>query len=321
MIGRQPPLALLLLLLTAIPALATPGLLDQPQTFPWTVGLAPVALEEAGGLESNGWRFRSSALLFNTQRTLLVGSIARQYVDQEGLIVTASAAWSPAPGWELRGQAQGWSLADGVLDPALSTFHTAFGFPNQLRSSATDNQYHNDLVGAFSADTPATGLTQASLGVRAFAGPWSWTSWVKPPVGSQLGWGWTNAWGAGSGLGWGDEFPHGLFGADWTLGVTVAAVTIGPDDVFPGQTGPLTWQAGGYWTAGLPGGLRGLLQGSYTAVPRAGAGYLSQGAGLLTMGIQLPVTPAWAIELALTEEFFTWATMEVGLQVGGVWHR
>jgi len=60
-------------------------------------------------------------------------------------------------------------------------------------------------------------------------------------------------------------------------------------------------------------------QGIWTKVPREGEGYLSQGAGLLTVGLQWPVGDHWALEFALAEEFLTWATLEVGFQASVVW--
>jgi hypothetical protein len=34
------------------------------------------------------------------------------------------------------------------------------------------------------------------------------------------------------------------------------------------------------------------------------------------MGGQFPLDPTWTVEVATTEEFLTWATMEVGFQAG-----
>lgn len=314
---RRAPLTWFLLLTAVLPlAAGSLGLIDQPQTFPWSVGLTPVALEEAGGLDPGQLRLRTSVLWFNTYRQAGLGDLMTQRIDMEGLIETASAAWSPAPGWELRAQAQGWELGGGIMDAFLAGFHGTIGVPNQGRELVADIQYRDYLKGVFDLTAPVPGLTQASVGLRAFAGPWAWSSWVKVPVPAQADWGWSDRWGGGLAGGWGDRWPLADFGIQVRAGVTGALVLVGDDPRIPGQTGNLTGQFGLYTTAELFTGPRLVVEGSYTAVPRRGEGYLPQGAGLLTMGAQFPVAPGWVLEAATTEEFLTWATMEVGFQAG-----
>jgi len=293
-----------------------PGLIDQPQTFPWSVGLTPVFLEEAGGLEPGQSRLRTSVLWFNTYRQAGLDDQMYQRVDMEGLLETVSGVWSPAPGWELRGQAQGWELGGGIMDAFLAGFHGTIGVPNQGRQFVSDNQYRDYLKGEFDLTNPVPGLTQASVGVRGFDGPWSWSSWVKVPVPAQADWGWSDRWGGGTGVGWGDRWPLADLGFQIRAGGTISLVTVGTDDRFAGQTGNFTGQFGLYAAAELFSGPRLVVEGSYTGVPRGGDGYLPQGAGLLTMGGQFPLDPTWTVEVATTEEFLTWATMEVGFQAG-----
>jgi len=283
------------------------------------VGLAPSALEEAGGLDAGAFRLQSSVLWFNTYRQTGLAEAMTQRVDMEGLLPIVSAAWSPAPGWELRAQAQGWTLGGGVMDPFLASFHGVLGIPNQGRDLAPTNGYRNDLAGWFDDRTPRAGLTQASAAVRAFSGPWSWTAWTKVPVGSHEGWAWTNQWGGGLAAGWGDRWPWADLGLTLRWGAEAALVVVQEDPSFPDPRGPWAGQTGVYFIVEGFSGLRALVEGTWTSVPRAGAGYLPQGAGLLTLGVQGPLGPAWAWEGALTEEFFTWATMEVGFQAGLVW--
>ena len=295
------------------------GLIDQPQTFPWTVGLTPVVTEEAGGLDPGAFRLRNSVLWFNTYRQYGVGEEMEQRIDMEGLLATFSGAWSFAPGWEIRTQFQGWTLGSGVMDYFLSGFHGALAVPNQGRDQAPENDYRDYLWGAFDDRTPAAGLTQASFGLRGFSGPWSWTNWVKPPLPFHVGWGWTDRWGAGTGLGWGESWPWGEVGLRFRAGLSAALVVVEPESSIPAGTGMVTFQAGGYGIVEGNTGWRGLIEASWTRVPRGGEGYLPQAAGLLTMGFQTPVEGSWAFDGAVTEEFLTWATMEVGFQAGLVW--
>ena len=281
------------------------GLLDQPQTFPWTVGLTPVVQEESGGLGLGEFRLRSSVLWFNTYRQYGTQPNIHQQVDMEGLVGTVSGAWSFAPHWEMRSQVQGWLLGGGVLDAFLGGFHGFLGVPNQGRNETTDGGYRNFLKGRFDDRQPAWGLTQASMGVRGFVGPWSWTAWGKLPVNGHVGWWGPDLWGGGSGVGWGDHWTWAEAGLTFGAGLTGALVF---SEAWTGQ--------GGFYAIVEASGPRALIQGSWTAVPQNGPGYLSQGAGLLTLGFQVPVGSTWVWELALTEEFLTWATMEVGFQAG-----
>lgn len=305
------------LLVASTVAAQVPGLIDQPQTFPWSVGLAPVAQEEAGGLDAGSFRLKSSVLWFNLYRQYGLDEAMAQQLDMEGWIQTVSVAWSPKPGWELRAQAQGWILGTGILDAFLSGFHGTLYFPNQGRDQVADGHYRDYLKGEFDLRSPGMGLTQTSLGIRAFSGPWSWSAWVKPPVPAPRDWGWSDRWSAGSGVGWGDRWTwfSGLVGA----GVSAAAVVADREPSFDGATGGICPQWGGYLTMESPWGPRAMVQGSWTRVPREGPAYLSQGAGLLTSGVQVPFDRSFVGEVALTEEFFTWATMEVGFQVGFTW--
>ncbi len=215
---------LLLLGKTSLAA-APSGLLDQPQTFPWSVGLTPVVQEEAGGLETGSYRLRSSVLWFNTYRQFGAGDETTQVVDMEGVLATLSAAWAPAPGWEFRGQVQGWSLGGGVMDPWLSWFHTAGGLPNQGRESAPLDGYRDFLAGSFDDRTPSSGLSQASVALRRWQGPWSWTSWIKLPVPSHVGWG---------------GVPAG--GADWASAGATGGGGLKPDLPWePAFRAPLCW--------------------------------------------------------------------------------
>jgi len=313
-------LSLVLLILAAAGVRAESlGLIDQPQTFPWSVGLTPVVQEEAGGLDSGGFRCRTSTLWFNTFRQYGFGEEMSQLVDMEGLLQTVSVAWSPAAGWEIRGQVQGWVLGGGFMDILLSRFHGFFSMPNQGREFSGQNGYRDYLAGRFDETAPGWGLTQASFGVRAFSGPWSWTTWVKPPLPGPVDWGWTRRWSGGAGLGWGDSRLWRDFGFELGGGVSAAAILVEPEPSFAGDTGGVTGQVGLYGVVQTPWGFRGLAQGTWTRVPRTGTYYLSQGAGLLTTGIQLPLGATWMLEGAMTEEFLTWATMEVGFQLGFVW--
>lgn len=310
-------LVTLVLILGASSLVASPlGLLDQPQTFPWSAGLTPVVLEEAGGLEAGAFRLRTSALWFNTYRRYGLGPTFSQLVDMEGVLGTASGSWSPAAGWELRGQVQGWSLGGGVMDRALAAFHGLIGVPNQGRDNSGSDEYRNYLSGSFDDTSPAAGLTQASLGVRWFSGAWSWNGWVKPPVPGHLGWGWSDRWGTGAGVGWGDRWPWPEGGFLFRAGGTGALVWVANDPGFPGNPGGLTGQGGGYGIVELNSGPRFLVQASWTAVPRSGTWYLSQAAGLLSLGGQFPLSREWTLETGFCEEFLTWATMEVGFQAG-----
>jgi hypothetical protein len=311
---------LLLLALVQTPLGASPlGLLDQPQTFPWTAGLTPVAQEEEGGLDPGQFRLKTHVLWLNTYRQYGLGADMEQEVDMEAGLLSVSGAWSFARGWELRGHGEGWLVGGGILDPLIAGFHNLVGVPNQGRNDVPNDRYRDYLKGAFDDTQPGAGLTQLSGGVRAFAGPWSWTAWVKVPVPAHTGWGWTSQWGTGTGVGWGDRWPVGEWGLSLRAGASAAALAIGEDDRFPDQTGWLTGQWGSYVGVEWTRGPRLLVQGSWTAVPRGGAGYLPQGAGLLTMGLQLPWTEQWTFEASWTEEFLTWATNETGFGAGFVW--
>jgi hypothetical protein len=298
---------------------AAPGLIDQPQTFPWSVGLTPVVQEEAGGLSADAWRIKTSVLWFNTYRQSGLGKDMVQQIDMEGLLETVSAAWSPTQGWELRGQVQGWELGGGVMDYMLSGFHGVLYLPNQGRNFTPENQYRDYLAGSFDLTDPPSGVTQASLGIRWFSGPWSWTAWVKPPVPGAPDWGWSDRWSGGLGAGAGDRWS-------WDSGVVLAGglsgalILVDRDPKFPGGTGAPTVQAGFYSILESPWLPRFLVQGTWTKMPREGKTYLGDDAGLLTSGFQGPLGRSWTWELALTEEFFTWATMEVGFQAGLTWN-
>lgn len=311
-------------LLTAVlitgKAAASPGLIDQPQTFPWTAGLTPVMQDEDGGLDPGRFRLKSHVLWFNTYRQYGLGQNKTQEIDMEGGLFSLSGAWSFAPGWELRGHAEGWALGGGVMDPLISGLHHLLGVPNQGRDDVGYGHYRDFLDGVFDDTSPAAGLTQASAGVRSFAGPWSWTAWVKVPVPAHTGWGWTSAWGGGSGVGWGDRWPLGGWGMSLRGGLSAALVLIGQDEGFPGQNGVATVQGGGYLIAEWTGGLRILSQASWTRVPRGGDGFLPQAAGLLTTGVQIPWNSQWTFEGSWTEEFLTWATNETGFGAGLVWN-
>lgn len=305
--------------LSGAAALASPGLIDQPQTFPWTVGLTPVVQEEDGGLEAGTSRFKAHVLWFNTYRQYGLGALKSQEIDMEGGLLSLSGVWSFSQGWELRAHAEGWLLGGGILDPLLSGFHGLVKVPNQGRNDVPDFRYRNYLQGAFDDSHPSAGLTQLSAGWRAFVGPWSWNTWVKAPVGSHVGWGWTSQWGGGSGLGWGDRWPIGVWGISIRGGLSASLIVVGTDSGIPGQTDWLTVQSGGYVVAEWTRGPRVLVQGTWTKVPRRGDGYVAQGAGLLTTGFQFPLDDHWVFEGSWTEEFLTWATNEVGFGAGAVW--
>lgn len=307
-------------LLSAVGGHAAPGLIDQPQTFPWSVGLTPVVQEEAGGLDPEAFRVKTSVLWFNTYRQYGLGKDMVQQVDLEGLIETLSAAWSPAAGWELRAQVQGWVLGGGVMDFLLSGFHGVLFLPNQGRNLVADNQFRSYAEGIFDVRDPKGGLTQASLGIRQFWGPWSWTVWAKLPVPGSPDWGWSDRWSAGAGVGAGTRWPWSETGFTLAGGVSAALVLTDSEPRFPGPTGGPVAQAGFYAAAESPWGPRALVQGTWTKVPRSGKAYLGFDAGLLTSGFQVPLDRSWTAEFALTEEFLTWATMEVGFQAGLTWN-
>ena len=311
---------ILTLWLVAASAAASPGLIDQPQTFPWTVGLTPVVQEEAGGLDEGQFRLQSHLLWFNTYRQYGFGDDQTQEVDMEAGLLSLSGAWSFAQGWEARVHGEGWVVGGGILDPLISGFHHLIGVPDQGRDSVPNDRYRDYLKGAFDDTSPAAGLTQLSGGLRGFNGPWSWTTWLKVPVPSHVGWGWSGQWGGGTGLGWGDRWPIGEWGLNLKGGLSGALVEVADDGQFPGQNGNLTEQWGSYAIVEWMSGPRILVEGSWTRVPRDGEGYLSQGAGLLTMGFQIPWGPRWTIEGSWTEEFLTWATNETGFGVGAVWN-
>ena len=294
------------------------GLIDQPQTFPWTVGLTPVVQEETGGLDPGESRIQSSVLWFNIYRQYGAGEDMQQRIDMEGLLATVSGAWSWGSGWELRAQAQGWALDGGIMDFTLSGFHGAIEVPDQGRDQTGENEYRDYLLGAFDDRSPWAGLTQASLGVRGFQGPWSWSGWLKIPVPGHSTWGWSNRWGGGSSAGWGDQWPWPGTGLKFGAGLSAALLAVEPDPSIPGESSPVTFQGAGYSTV-EGDGWKVLVQANWTKVNRVGDGYLSEGAGLLTMGFQIPLDTEWRFEGAVTEEFFTWATMEVGFQAGIVW--
>lgn len=311
-------LALLSALTVGAVASPVPGLMDQPQTFPWSVGLAPVVQEEAGGLEPGTGRVKSSVLWFNTYRQFGIDDGLVQLVDMEGWLGTVSAAWSPAPGWELRSQAQGWALGGGLLDGFLSGFHGVLTLPNQGRNFTPSGAYRDYLDGWFDRSRPGSGLTQVTASTRWFEGPWSWTTWLKPPLPAPRNWGWVDRWSGGTSVGWGTQgaLPWDLaFG----LGASLGLVAVDSEPDFPHTWAGLVPQGGLYGVVFTPWGARGVVQGAWTQVPRRGEGYLAQGAGLLTSGIQVTLGPTWTLELALTEEFLTWSTMEVGFQAGLTW--
>lgn len=307
---------LLGLLALAAPVWAEWGLLDQPQTFPWSVGLAPSALEGPPSTQ-DALRFRVSELWLNTHRQFGEGASMAQLVDMEAWSTTASALWSPRPGWELRGQGQFLTTGPGILDPALNAFHSALGLPNQGREGLPSNQVRNYIEGVLDRRHPQSGLTQSSVLSRWISGPWSSFVWVKPPVAARSGWGWSHRWGSGAGFGWGDRWPLGA-GYQLRTGAVGALVWVQEDDSL-GPTSPWSYQVGGYALVEASWGPRLVGQGVWTKVPRVGEGYLPQGAGLLTVGVQWPLDEHWAFELALAEEFLTWATLEVGFQSAVVW--
>jgi len=278
------------------------------------VGLVPVVQEEAGGLAPGAWRLRSSLLWFNTFRQYGSDEDLAQLVDEEGLLPTVSAAWSPAEGWELRARAEGWFLGGGFLDRGLQAFHHLLGVPNQGRELWPDNAYRVFVAGLIDDRAPGAGLTQASAALRWFGASWSLQSWVKPPVPAHPGWSWSDRWATGLLAGWGDRWP---LGGGWQLraGLSAGGSWTDPDRAF-GEASPWAFQGGFYAGADLPIGPRLLAQGTWSSVPRQGQAYLSAGAGLLSTGLQWPLGPDWSVEAALTEEFLTWATQEVGFQVG-----
>ena len=311
---------LALLMLSVLPSPAAPvGLIDQPQTFPWSVGLTPVVQEESGGLAAGTFRVQSSVLWFNTYRQFWVASDLTQQIDMEGLLEMLSLAWSPAPGWEIRAQAQGWLLGGGIMDSLLAGFHNSLNLNNQGRESVPDRQYRDFLKGSFDLSTPNSGLTQFSLGARYFTGPWSLSAWVKPPLPAPIDWAWSGRWSGGVGAGWGERWTWVEAGLQFGAGASIAAIAAEEDPNFPGVIGRLAPQFGFYGTLSPDRRLRALVQGSWTGMPRTGDSYLSEGAGLLTSGIQWNVGGAATLEAAVTEEFLTWATMEVGLQLGLIW--
>ena len=120
-------------------------------------------------------------------------------------------------------------------------------------------------------------------------------------------------------MGWGDRWRWPEARLIWGAGLSGALVLMDSEPTIPGVTGTTTVQGGFYTTLDWSLGLRFLVQGTWTKVPGNGEGYLGQGAGLLTMGFQVPLDKHWTYEDALTEEFLTWATMEVGFQTGLVW--
>ena len=256
------------------------GLLDQPQTFPWTIGIAPVLQEEAGGLDAGHSRVRSSVLWFNTFRQYGFNGELSQLIDLEGLIGVVSYAWAPSSGWELRAQVQGWVIGGGITDPFLDAFHTLLSVPNQGREQSARNSYRNYLEGNFDDQSPGAGLTQTSLGIRRHSGPWAWTSWIKLPLPSRPGWGWVDRWTTGSSLAWGDRWPWPEYGVIVRGGLSSGFVI----------AGDFLFQGGGYLIFEAFSGPRALIQGNWTAPSQMNAGYLSQGSGLLSLGVQFPLS-------------------------------
>jgi hypothetical protein len=120
-------------------------------------------------------------------------------------------------------------------------------------------------------------------------------------------------------MGWGDHWRWPESTLTWGAGLSGALVLMESEPMLPGVAGTATVQGGFYTTLDWSLGPRFLVQGTWTKVPGNGEGYLGQGAGLLTMGFQVPLDKQWTYEDALTEEFLTWATMEVGFQTGLVW--
>lgn len=312
-------IGLVFLLVSAFLEASDWGLMDQPSTFPWSAGLSPSSLEESGGLSPGSWRLRTSTLWFNTFRVYGTGGTATQLVDMEAWATTVSAAWSPAPGWELRGQAQGWVVGSGILDPFLSGFHSVFGFADQGRSLVRSNGYRVYLADEVDDRNPGAGLVQASSGVRWFSGSWSASAWTKVPVPAHREWSWSDRWGAGLAGGWGDRWPWPEGRLQFRAGGNTALVLVQPDPHLGAPTGLVTVQTGFYAGIEAYSGVRLLSQGVWTKVPRRGEGYLSMAEGLLTIGLQWPLGRTVLLELGVAEEFFTWATMEVGLQAGLVW--
>ena len=292
--------------------------------FPLTQGLAPYADPAPPRLDS-GELAIASALTWTNSLRVDDGNRWPGYslmVDGETLVSHSSLALGIGSGLVLGMWYEASAIFPGIMDPVLAAFHHDFGFANQWRDSVPPNLL--DIEVATPAGSLAS-LRDSGLGLDSLGFGLGWNQTlglipslnmkIKVPVAAPSPWifgalpsvelssAWEFSWafidgGVALGLAW-QDFPSAF-------------------DVIPHRE----WlpQASSRIFIALSPGLSLGAEAAAMASPYAiDEWYLGGIVGNVWAGISARLTPRLRLEAAIIEELASWASVEVGLQLGITW--
>ena len=309
--------------LACVGAESSPSFTISP-LFPLTQGLAPYA-DPAPPRLAPGEMAIASALTWTNTLRVDDGSRWPGYsliVDGETLVNHSSVAVGLGSGLTIGMWYEASVIFPGIMDPALSAFHHAFGFANQWRDNVPPNQLTIEVASPAgslaSVNDPGYGLD--SLGVALDWNPDlrpipTFGLKVKIPVASpapsifgtlpalEFSSAWETSWacldgGLAVGLAW-QGFP-GAFSAiphrEWLPQASSRLfITITPALSLGAEAGAM-------------------------ASPYAiDEWYLGGIVGNVWAGLSARLSPSLRLETAIIEELASWASVEVGFQVGLKW--
>ncbi|MEI6387461.1 MAG: hypothetical protein WCQ50_12545 [Spirochaetota bacterium] len=292
--------------------------------FPLTQGLAPWAAMPSVLLPSGELRISSTAWWSNTLRYDDGSQYPYCYLlaDGEELVGRLALSLGLGQGFELESWVEGAAAGGGVMDAALSGFHKAFGFPNQARDMFPDNQLSFLIVGPrgiiMDVATPFSGLTSLGAGllwrlpldlpitaaIRAtypLQAPDPWVLVRSSAVEGALAWHGESGrffWSLSSGVAWQDpsKAPAAFLAQD------------------------LIAQAGfRLFYEPIPSLAVGVEAAASSSPFTLKVEYLDGIAGNSWFGGKARLGQGLVLEAAIIEELASWASIEVGFQIGLSW--
>lgn len=313
-------------LLALVLALAGPVGAQTFDNYALYVGLPSLELSPLG--PSGTWQWQLGGSWANTHRVDpgVFDPLLHLSFDYETWVGRTRLSWADPAGWSWGLRLHGGLFGAGVMDPFLSAFHKAFGFPHQNRDERPENafdiewgRWRGQSWGRPAPEDLGWLRWEQSLSWPLLRAPeFTWSAELNlggPLISGLLPW--SGAWsGSFSTLGlWRGLLPF----TDWGLSASAAAALawLGPPEPGPPEgLAPLAWLGGGGLAleAAPPGwGFWG-AEGRVWQSPLASAHpYYGPVTGLLNLYWRQSWGP-WQLRLILVEEFLSWAVPEVAFE-------
>jgi hypothetical protein len=289
--------------------------------FPLTLGLAPYARDWVQVLPNGSYSLSTTGVWSNTLRYDPDGYLTglTLIVDGESYDQLTSFRLGMGAGMELSAWLGTNLLFNGILDGPISWFHRAFGFANQARDDFADNRIQIRVVTPkgvlLDVRSPAAGISSWGLGfswIPPLDLPLAFNFRIKAPAPHSAHIIFADQPALESSLAWNPSRSP----LDIGLAIGIAFQGNEPVQTLFASRQLLLQGSGHIFFIPKPSLYLGVEAVTTQSPILTDELYLGGLASNIWIGGKYSIGRHWVAEAALIEEFFSWASIEVGLSFG-----